>query len=368
MSILVAILIFTLIIVIHELGHFFLAKKNGIAVTEFSVGMGPRIFTIVKEEKGFVIKFLVSDKLCNSIEQWKDRTKYSLKLFPIGGSCLMLGEDEIIEDKNAFNKKGVWARISVVVAGPIFNFILAFVLAMIIIGTIGYDPAKFMGIEKNMPLSEAGVKDGDLLLSINGEKIEIEREISTYLLFHPLTDKPVTVVYERDGVKHTVTPTPKLSKGKYRLGFAIGSVREKTTPLNVLKYSGIEVKYWIETTLESLKQLVTGKLSKDDIAGPVGVVDMIGTTVKESTPYGIGTVMLSIMNISILLSANLGVMNLLPLPALDGGRLVFLILEVIRKKPVDQEKEGLVHLIGFVALMALMVFVMFNDFSRIFHF
>jgi regulator of sigma E protease len=366
MNILVAILMFSVIIVIHELGHFLLAKKNGIAVTEFSVGMGPRIISVVKTSKGFSMKLFASTDDCNSLEEWKDRTKYSIKLFPVGGSCMMLGEDEILENENAFNKKNVWARISVIAAGPIFNFILAFFLAVIVIGVAGYDPSTVVSVDEGMPMQEAGIQKGDVITNIDGTTIDIGRELSIYFQFHPLKEKEMKITYERNGEKNTVLVTPKLNEeNAYKLGFGFGDARVKTTPFNVLKYSFIEVRFWIKTTVESLGQLILGKISRNDLAGPVGVVDMVGNAVKESRPYGMVTTILSVCNMGILLSANLGVMNLLPIPALDGGRLVFLVLEAIRRKPVDQEKEGMVHLIGLVALMILMVFVMFNDISRL---
>lgn len=452
-GIIVAILIFTLVIVIHELGHFLLAKKNGVAVPEFSVGMGPRVITIAKTSHGFTAKFFISQKYFDEREDWKDITKYSWKLFPIGGSCAMLGEDEELEDSGAFNKKGVWARISVIAAGPIFNFILAFILSMIIIAIAGYNPAKVYSVVDGQPGDIAGIKEEDIITSINGKKIQIGGEIDTYLQFHPLTgeeveiglrrngkdmkvtldpnystyllgfgynastagakvevtslnegmplekagvqvgdvivsvngteiadgpalkeymeanplsEKEITLVYEHDGSQKEITVVPQFYEGK-TLGIGASYYREKASPWQVVKYSGIEVKYWIDLTLGSLKQMILGKVSADDISGPVGIVSMIGNSYEDSISSGWDIVILNMLNISLFISANLGVMNLLPFPALDGGRLVFLFLEVIRRKPVPQEKEGLVHMAGLVALMLLMVFVMFNDIQRLLH-
>lgn len=453
MNIIIAILIFSLIIVIHELGHFLLAKKNGIFVTEFSVGMGPRLITLVKTENGYRPRLFLSQQEFENTAEWKDFTKYSWKLLPIGGSCIMLGEDELVEDERAFNKKGVWARISVVFAGPFFNFILAFFLAMFIIGVVGYDPAIITSVTKDSPAATAGIQNGDIITEFNGENIDIGRDVLTYLEFHPLSNNVVELTYERDGVEHQValTPvmvktymlgfsyssnsptaiiddiyedmplakaglkvgdvivkvndteikdgkalsqyfqenplteepititysrdskeavvkvTPTLSREGYSIGIGVNNARVKTNVLGVIKYSAVEVKYWIKTTIQSLGQMIRGKVSKDDIAGPVRIVSYIGDTYQSSKSEGILSVLLSLSYISILLSANLGVMNLLPIPALDGGRLVFLFLEVFRGKPVDQAKEGLVHMIGLIALMILMVFVMFNDISSLFN-
>ena len=155
MNIIVALLIFTVIVVIHELGHFFLAKKNGVGVPEFSVGMGPRIITYARTKKGGVVKLFCSQKDFESREDWQDVTKYSWKLFPIGGSCAMIGEDEENDAENSFNSKGVWARFSVVFAGPFFNFILAFVFSIIILSYSGIDYPIIRQVYNNQPASQS---------------------------------------------------------------------------------------------------------------------------------------------------------------------------------------------------------------------
>lgn len=367
MNILVAILIFTVIIVIHELGHFLLAKRNGITVTEFSVGMGPRLITCVKGEKGLIVRGFLSQAAFEALNTGAEHTKYSWKLFPIGGSCMMLGEDELIEDENAFNKKGVWARISVIFAGPLFNFILAFAFSIIIMSMAGHDAPTIVSLEAGSPMETAGFQVGDEITKINNSGIDVAREIGIYFAFYPLNGDPVTIQFSREGEKQEITVTPvQTEEGAYRLGFGFSGPREKLGPVGVLKYSFVEVKYWIKYTVQSIRQFTAGKVSTDEIAGPVGIVNLIGGVIEESRSYGAETTFLNILNMCIFLSANLGVMNLLPIPALDGGRLVFLLLEVLRGKPVDQEKEGMVHLIGLIALMILMVFVVFNDISKLF--
>ncbi|WP_167956816.1 RIP metalloprotease RseP [Anaerosporobacter faecicola] len=352
MNIIIAILIFSLIIIIHELGHFLLAKKNGITVVEFSVGMGPRLISFVK--KG---------------------TRYSWKLFPVGGSCMMLGEDEENDDPNSFGKKGVWARISVIAAGPIFNFILAFVLSMIVVGKVGYDPAMIVQVGENTPAEEAGLQQGDVIVAMNGSHVDNGREVSFYLFFHPTSEKDVTLTINRDGKEMDITMTPvKNEAGEYKMGFVSNLGRTKTiattgksmNAFDVIKYSAIEVKCWIGSAIQSVGGLITGRVSTNDLGGPVAIVDMIGDGIDSTKSEGTTAVLMQIFYMSILLSANLGVMNLLPLPALDGGRLVFLLIEAVRGKPVDPKKEGFVHMVGLMLLMLLMVFVMFNDVRRIF--
>ena len=429
MKILIAVIIFSAIILFHEFGHFLFAKLNGISVTEFSLGMGPRLLSVQKGE-----------------------TRYSLKLLPIGGSCAMVGEDTAEEDvPGSFNSASVWGRISVVAAGPIFNFILAFVLAVIIVGFVGYDPAEIMAVDESsaaaeaglqtgdvitsydgyhvdlakdlyvymylnelkegdavemqvkrdgrtetitytpdvsvryllgfnrsyassmtveslidgMPLQEAGLKPGDTITAINGVEIADGEAYDAYLAEHPLSSEPVEITYDRDGLDYTATITPK----EYRtpqLGFSYNLGYTKTSGLKVLKYGALEIKYMIRTTILSLKELVSGQLGFQNLSGPVGVVDAIGTTYEESKSEGALMLWMNMLNMAVLLSANLGVMNLLPLPALDGGRLVFLVIEAIRKKPINREIEGRIHFAGLMALMVLMVVVMYNDFLKIF--
>lgn len=342
MKIILALLIFSLIVLFHEFGHFLLAKRGGIAVTEFSLGMGPRI-----------------------LSKQIGETRYSWKLLPFGGSCMMVGEDGDSDDENAFGKKSVWTRISVVAAGPIFNFILAFFLSLFIIGSIGYDAPDVVAVADGYPAAEAGMQPGDRILQMNHTKIHVYREVSLYVQTHQ--GETVTVTYERDGERHAVTLEPKLSEsGTYLLGFRGSGVRTKGNIFQTVWYSAYEVKYWISTTLQSLGMMFRGRVSADDISGPVGIVNTIGNTYEASKQDGGFYVWLNMLNISILLSANLGVMNLLPIPALDGGRLVFLFLEVIRRgKRIDPEKEGMVHFVGLMLLMALMLVVMFNDFRNI---
>lgn len=342
MNIIVALLVFSVIIIIHELGHFLLAKANGITVTEFSLGMGPRLLSFTA-----------------------GGTRYSWKLLPFGGSCMMLGEDGADEGEGCFGSKSVWARISVIVAGPLFNFLLAFVLSIFIIGSIGYDAPILLGVSEGLPAQAAGMQEGDRIISMNGKSIHFYREVSNYGMFH--AGETVHFVYERDGERYEVTIEPQLVNGSYKYG-VIGSTnyRVEANALETLQYSAYEVKYWIDTTLSSLKLLVSGGVSIDDVSGPVGVVDMIGETYEESKSSGAFYVCLNMLNIAILLTANLGVMNLLPIPALDGGRLVFLIVELIRGKKTDPELEGKIHFIGLMLLMLLMVVVMFNDIKKIF--
>ena len=341
MSYILALIIFSAIVIFHELGHFLLAKWNGIEVIEFSLGMGPRLLSHV----------------------WGD-TRYSLKLLPIGGSCQMVGEEEASDSEGAFGNKSVWARIAVVAAGPVFNFILAWVLALIIVGSVGYDNTMVDKIPDSAA-AEAGMEDGDQIISINGSRTWLYREVSLYSSLHQ--GQTATVVFERNGEKQTVVLTPKQSDtGAYLYGFSRTVQREKGGALETVGYSCAEIRYWLKATVESLKMLIGGQVGLEEMSGPVGIVSTIGDTYKESRVDGWYYVTMNMIMIAILLSVNLGVMNLLPIPALDGGRLVFLILEAIRGKAIPQEKESMVHFTGVVLLMGLMAVILFSDLHKLF--
>lgn len=344
-SFLIAFVIFSIVILFHELGHFLLAKANGIRVNEFCFGLGPTICGIQKGE-----------------------TKYCIKAFPFGGACMMEGEDEDSTDNRAFGKKPVWGRMSVVFAGPFFNFILAFIFAFILMSCVGYDKPVLSGVMEGYAAEKAGLQEGDEIIRMNHFSVHFSREITAYGTFH--SGETIKVTYARDGQKHTTTLVPKLDKetGRYLYGFqTMGNVRVKGNVLTNLKNSFYEARYWIYTTIQSLKMLVTRQVSPNELSGPVGIVKSIGDTYQQSVKNdGYYYALLNMLNWTILLSANLGVMNLLPLPALDGGRLLFLIIEAIRRKRIDPDKEGMVNLVGIVLLFGLMFIVMFNDIRKLF--
>ena len=342
MGIILAILLFSAIVIFHELGHFLLAKKNKIRVDEFSLGLGPTIFG-----KQF------------------GETKFSLKLLPFGGACMM-GEDDVDDmSEGSFNSKSVWARMSVIVAGPVFNLILAWILCMIIIGWTGYRAPVVSSVTDGYSAQEEGIEPGDVIKKIGGKSVHIWNDISLYNMMHAGT-KSVEVKYERDGKDYTVVLEPKQNKGDaFPLLGITGGEMVRPGVIGTVRYGAYTVKYWITYTVDSLKMLISGKVGVKDLSGPVGIVSAVDDVYQEAAPAGMAVVILNLLNIGVLLTANLGVMNLLPLPALDGGRLVFLIIEAVRGKRVPPEKEGMVHFAGFVLLMALMVVIMFNDILKL---
>ncbi|MDE6128117.1 MAG: RIP metalloprotease RseP [Lachnospiraceae bacterium] len=347
MTVILFILIFGVVVLSHEFGHFLLAKMNGIHVVEFAIGMGPTLFSFTKKE-----------------------TKYAIKLLPIGGACMFEGEDGLETEngggEGSFLKAGVWARIATVVAGPLFNFILAFIVAVIVVSMSVTDLTVLSGVSEGGPAEEAGLMEGDRIISLNGEKTCLFRDVYLITLLNKGT--PIKVVYERDGERLETELVPVYSEAdeKYVMG-VYGGVYEKPEGLAVFRDAWYEIRYSVRATYKSLGLLLTGQFSRKDVAGPVGIaVNVVGKTYEETKQYGVQTVVLNMLNIIMLLSVNLGILNLLPIPALDGGRLVFLLLEVIRKKPVPPEKEGIVHFVGLVFFMVLMVVVLFNDLVNIF--
>ncbi|OLR62004.1 RIP metalloprotease RseP [Anaerostipes sp. 992a] len=343
MKIIIAFFIFGAIILFHELGHFLLAKKNGIRVEEFCLGLGP---TIIGKQIG--------------------ETFYSLKLLPFGGACMMTGEDEESPDERAFGNKSVPARMSVVFAGPFFNFIMAFVLSLVLISLTGSDVPVLSRVEPNSPAYEAGLKKGDEITKIADSRVHNFREISYYLMLEG-KGHSFDVEYKRDGEEYTTSVTPVYDKeiGSYRIGIQ-SSGYQKLNPLKTIQYSIYEVRCQIKVTVISLKQLIMGQFGLNDISGPVGIVSMIGDTYTQAQSYGWLVILESMLSLTILLSANLGVMNLLPIPALDGGRLVFLLIEGIRGKAMDPDKEGKIHYVGLMLLLAIMLLVMVKDIRTLF--
>lgn len=267
----------------------------------------------------------------------------------------------------AFTEAGVYKRIATVFAGPFFNFILAFVFSLIVVAFTGADRPVVMGFMDNSPAQAAGLRVGDVITKINHEHIHLYREVS---LISALNEgETLEVHYIRDGEKAATKVVPMYDEaaGRYYIGLLGAGEYLDCNPLQVFQYGLYEMEYWMKATYKSLGMLLSGRATKDDVSGPVGIAQFVGETYEEAKPYGISSVIFTMMNIVILLSVNLGILNLLPLPALDGGRLVFMLIEVVRGKPVPPEKEGMIHFAGLVAFMVLMLFVMYNDIMRLVH-
>ena len=343
MGIIIAILLFSFIIIFHELGHFLLAKANGIRVDEFSLGLGP---TLIGKQIG--------------------GTFFCIKLLPFGGACMMGEDDADDTSEGSFNSKSVWARISVIAAGPVFNLILAWIFCVILIGATGYQSTEITSVLDVYSAQEEGLQPGDVIKEINGRNVHLWDDVRLYTLTHP-NDTPYEVVYERDGEEYTAMIEPRQLEGDVSPLLGVTSENfERPGVFGSMQYGMYKLKYWINYTVDSLRMLVTGQVGIKDMSGPVGIVNVVDDVYQSAAPAGVLAIILNLMNFGTFLSANLGVVNLLPIPALDGGRLVFLIIEAVRRKRVPPEKEGMVHFAGFALLMVLMVVVMYNDIMKLF--
>ncbi|MEG0619003.1 MAG: RIP metalloprotease RseP [Bacilli bacterium] len=341
MTLIYFILILGITVCIHEFGHFYFAKKSGVYVYEFSIGMGP------------------------VIKQWKrknDETVYSIRLFPIGGYVSMAGEqvdddDKVPSTKRLYNK--TWGqRFITIAAGIILNFVLAIVLFFILAVVTGTPSMNgyVTSLEKNMPAYNSGLKVGDKILKLNKKNINADM-IMLDLMVNKEKEITLTVEHENNKIEHVKIKPKKTKEGSYKFGFGIGAKEEKgfLAPF----------KYAFEKTWSLLKQMVyvitylcTGQISFNSLSGPVGIYEVVGETAKAGFA--------SLVYLLAYISLNVGFMNLLPIPAFDGGRLLFLIIEKVKGSPVNPKIENIIHSIGLFLLLGLMVVITYNDIVRIF--
>ena len=334
-TVLLTVLIFGLIIFIHELGHFLTAKATKIKVNEFALGMGPALFHFTRGE-----------------------TKYALRLFPIGGYVSMEGENEDSEDDRSFGNRPVWCRILVVVAGAVMNLVLGFLIVLIITANQSAVASTTIAVFDSQATSNSALKENDEILKINGSPVRIDYDIIFSLVRD--TDGKADFVVRRDGevvmLADVPFPVQKTAEGQtIRLDFKVFPVEKNifTVTRQAFYYSiTIARVVWI-----SLLDLITGKFGVQQLSGPVGVSQAIG----QASSIG----WQSVFSLAAFITINVGIFNLLPLPALDGGRLMFLIIEIIRRKPVNPKYEGFVHTAGFALLILLMIVVTFNDIARL---
>ncbi|WP_069649572.1 RIP metalloprotease RseP [Caloranaerobacter ferrireducens] len=325
-----AILVFFLVVIFHEFGHFIVAKMVDIKVHEFSIGMGPRLASIKKGE-----------------------TEYSIRILPIGGYVRMEGEDEVSNDLRSFNNKSILSRAAVLFAGAFMNFVLAVLVFSIIAYVIGMPTTIIEKVTPSFPAEISGLKNGDKIVQINDKTIKKWEEIVAEI--NKEKDKELEIVVLRGNEKKKFVVKPVLDKESGR--FMIGIIPKAKKSIIYSVKVGIERTIFIISMMfKFFQMLFKGNINTKDIVGPVGIIYMVGEAAKVG--------MLSVLSLTGLISVNLGFFNLLPIPALDGSRLMFLFIESIRKKPIEPEKEGFIHFIGFIFLMILMIIIVYKDIVR----
>ncbi len=338
-TVLFALLMFSLIIFVHELGHFISARIFGVTVHEFAIGMGPQIFA--KEKNG---------------------TKYSLRLIPIGGFCSMEGEDEESSEVGAFSARAWWKKLIILAAGAIMNVILGFAITAIFVTVSTKDtgvPTVVVDSVMEQSSLYGFLQPGDKVVALNGKSVHIKRDID--FTIQQSGGQPCEITIDREGkrLKKTFTPI----EAKYTDGtpaHIIGFVPyiAKANVFNVIRESFFQTVWMGKLVFVSLGMLIGGQASISDVSGPVGVVDAMNTQAQTGG-------FAALLYLAGFISVNIGIMNLLPVPALDGGRIFFVLIEAVRRKPIPPEKEGIVHFIGLVLLMGVMVIATWNDIMRL---
>lgn len=344
MTLIYFVLVLGITVFIHELGHFIFAKKAGIYIYEFSLGMGPRLFKFKRKN---------------------DETEYSIRLFPIGGYVSMSGEeveiDERVPVEQRFQSKPWVHRFLTIIAGVIFNFLLA-ILLLFIVGLIVGAPTNtpvIHSLDENFPISQTELAPGDKIVKINNKKI---RSVDRLLLELQLNNgKEITMeVISKDKVRKTATLTPQKVEEDgtevYRYGFSLENKIDKGI-LPAIKYAFVKTGSLIEQMAIIISALITGKLQLNALTGPIGIYSIVGETAKAG--------LINVIYLIAFLSINVGFINILPIPAFDGGRLLFLVIEKIKGSPVSTKVENIIHNIGFSLLMLLMVLVTYNDILRL---
>lgn len=338
-----SVVIFGLLIFAHELGHFLVAKRAGIGVTEFAVGFGPRLLGWQREE-----------------------TTYSLRLFPLGGFVRLVGVTPEESDlAGSFQSKPVWQRFAVIVAGPLMNFLLAVLLFSLIyfafVGIPLYQSTAIGNVLTGGRAEAAGLLPGDRLLSIAGREVNNWYELVRAINDHP--EQQISIEFLRNDAPQSVRITPRLDQETGR-GLVGISPQVRLYSLLPSLQQGLSHTLWFLGLLaDSIMQMVTGRVAPD-VVGPLGIIQIVGEQI-EGENVGDRDRIVNLLSLVAFISINLGLLNILPIPALDGSKLMFLVLEGLRGKPVDPRKEAFVHFIGFAVLIFLMVIASYRDLLRL---
>ncbi len=340
------VLLFNLIIFVHEFGHFFWAKKFGVKVNEFALGMGPKILKFQKGE-----------------------TVFSLRLFPIGGFCAMEGEDEESDDPNAFEKKPAWQKAIIVAFGAVMNLILGFIMTLILLApNKQFASTTVSKFNEGAKSTQTGLQIGDKIVKVDGVKINTYKDLSFNLIADGKESFDIEVI--RDGetthlenVQFEVLK-PENSRATTKIDFYV-------EPIEKNFFSLISQSFWdtistVKTVWSSLVGIITGRFSIREMSGPIGIASVIGEATNEGLKKSFWAAVANIVSLMAMITINLGIFNLLPLPALDGGRLMFLFFEMITGKKVNSKYEGWIHTLGFFLFIAFMLYISYSDILRLF--
>ncbi len=330
MTIVYALIMFCILVLVHEGGHFIAAKSVGVKVNEFAVGMGP---VLLKKQKG--------------------ETQYSVRLFPIGGFCAMEGEDDDSDDERAFGRKPAWAKSIIIVAGSFMNLLLAIIILAGIVIYIGMPTTKIDSFSDISPAKEAGLVAGDKIVSIQNQNIDDWGDITNAISSQ--NGETVTIGVQRDGQNLSFTMDLVTEEGTGRK--IVGIMPEVSRNPFTAYVKGAE-SAWVMTVkmVEVLGQLITGEVSTKELTGPIGITVAVGDSMKYGFVY--------VANLAALISLNLAIVNMLPFPALDGGRLLFLIIRKVTGRAITDELEAKIHLVGIMLLFGLMIYVTWQDIGR----
>lgn len=338
MYILLAIVIFGVLILVHELGHYITARIFDVHINEFAIGMGPCIFSRTSKKTGIA---------------------YSLRLFPVGGFVSMVGEDEDSDDERALCKKPVWQRIIITAAGSLMNIILGIILTFaMIVSSSAIGGTVVAQFSENSVSAEKGLEIGDEILAIDGAKTHISTQV-VYEITR-CTDGPVDITVLRNGEKVEINDVAFGQETEDGITYGICDFKisaEEKSAVNVIRHTWHTAMLSIKMIWQSLGDLITGRYGMEAVSGPVGVTSTITTVAKQST--------VSLLYLCSIIAMNLGIFNLLPVPALDGGRLFFQLIELIFRRPVNRKIEGYIHFIGIVVLLSFMVLITFKDILKL---
>lgn len=353
-SLAITIILIGVLVIAHEFGHFIVAKKSGIWVQEFAIGMGP--------------------KICSKM---KGDTEYSIRALPFGGFCRMEGEtDEGTIGPTSFLGKPIGIRLAVMAAGPFMNFLLAFVMLFGLTCTSYMAKPEIRTVLEDSPAQAIGLQAGDEIRRINGKRIHIYDELQSILYQNGGKPIEIDILRNEEILHYQLIPEYSEERQSYLIGFSpeiyTGLAAEHVEGYHdaglgdTAYYSYYSMLNYIKMTAQGLARVFTFTASQDEYGGPITIFKMVGDSYEAGLAYSLKAAMQNVIYIGAVLSANLGVLNLFPIPALDGGKILFLLIEIFRRKPMETETEGRLQFFGFVFLVLLMVFVLYGDIMKIF--